>query len=217
MVRRYAFTMIELIFAIVVISIAVISLPMMIQTSTKGIENNLVQEAIFASSAKLNEIISYPWDENSIPNGSTFSEVIWTNANDCNSSTKLRPGHIMEQQHRRCLDSNFSVIQPTAAAALGMEANDNNVYDDIDDFNGVSTAMFIDNSGAGVITSAQGYKNNYTMDVNVSYAAFGTITAANKNMKKIIITIKNSDNNVTTKLTTYSANIGEADYLKRSF
>ena len=215
MVRRYAFTMIELIFAIVVISIAVVSLPMMIQTSTKGIEGNLIQEAIFASSAKLNEIISYPWDDNSMPSGSAFSKVIWTSTNDCNSSTKLRAGHIMEPLHRRCLDNNFSVTQPTAV--LGMEANDAGVYDDLDDFNNVSTAMFIDNSGSGVITSAQGYKDNYTMDVTVSYAAFGTITSASKNMKRIDVTIKNSDNNVTTKLHTYSANIGEVDYYKRSF
>jgi len=213
-VKRYAFTMIELIFAIVVISIAVISLPMMIQTSTKGIESNLVQEAIFASSAKLKEIISYPWDDNSIQSGSMLSKVIWTSAHDCNSSTKLRPGHIMEQQHRRCLDSNFSLIQPTAV--LGMEVNDAGVYDDIDDFNNVSTHIFINNTG-GSITSAQGYKEDYTMDINVSYAAFDTTTAASKNMKKIDITIKDSDNNITTKLHTYSANIGEVDYYKRSF
>lgn len=208
--------MIELIFAIVVISIAVISLPMMIQTSTKGIESNLVQEAVFASSAKLNEIISYPWDDNSMQSGSIFSRVIWSSANDCNSSTKLRLGHIMEQQHRRCLDSNFSVIQPTAI--LGMEVNDAGIYDDIDDFNNVSSAIFIDNSGSGIITSAQGYKIPYKMDVNVTYAAFGNIIAASKNMKKIDITIINSDTNITTtKLHTYSANIGEVDYYKRSF
>lgn len=216
MVRRYAFTMIELIFAIVVISIAVISLPMMIQTSTKGIEGNLVQEAIFASSAKLNEIISYPWDDNSMQSGSIFSRVIWTSANDCNQSTKLRSGHIMQQQHRRCLDSNFSIIQPTAV--LGMEVNDAGVYDDIDDFNNVSAPMFIDNSGSGVITSAEGYKTPYKMDVNVSYAAFGTVPAASKNMKRIDITIIDSNTSVTTtKLHTYSANIGEIDYYKRSF
>jgi len=124
-VRRYAFSLIELIFAIVVISIAVISLPMMIQTTSKGIQGNLTQEAIFASSTKLNEIISYPWDDNSMQKGTIFSRVIWTSVNDCNSTTKLRLGHILQQQHRRCLDSNYSLIQPTAV--LGMEANDNNI------------------------------------------------------------------------------------------
>ncbi len=208
--------MIELIFAIVVISIAVISLPMMIQTSTKGIEGNLVQEAIFASSAKLNEIISYPWDDNSMQSGTIFSQVIWTSTKDCNSTTKLRSGHILQQLHRRCLDSNFSVVQPTKI--LGIEANDNGVYDDIDDFNGISTAMFINNTGTGVIPSVEGYKAPYKMDINVSYATFGDINASSKNIKRIDITVVNSDTNITTtRLHTFSANIGEVDYYKRNF
>jgi prepilin-type N-terminal cleavage/methylation domain-containing protein len=215
-VRKYAFTMIELIFAIVVIAITVISLPMMIQATSKGIENNLAQEAIFASSAKINEIMTYPWDENSMPSASIYSRVVWTSANDCNQTTKLRPGHIYQQLHRRCLDNNFSVIQPSAV--LGMEINDVGVYDDIDDFNNVSTGIFIDNTGAGIITSAEGYKAPYRMDINISYSAFGTTTAASKNMKRVDITIINSDTNITTtKLHTYSANIGETDYYKRSY
>ncbi|QOP44296.1 type II secretion system protein [Sulfurimonas sediminis] len=213
MVRRYAFTMIELIFAIVVISITVISLPMMNQAISKGIDTNLVQEAIFASSGKLNEILTYQWDENSTPNNSIYSQVIWTSVNDCNQTTKRRSGHIFEQKHRRCLDNNFSVVQPTAV--LGFEATDNGIYNDMDDFNNVSVHLFIDNSG--VVTSAEGYKNNYTMEINVSYADFNETTAASKNMKRVDITIKNSDGNITTKLHTYSANIGEVDYAKRSF
>lgn len=216
MVKKYAFTIIELIFAIVIISIAVISLPMMMQTQTKAIEGNLIQEAIFASSAKLNEIISYPWDDNCEQNNTLFSQVIWTSVNDCNSTTKLRLGHILQPLHRRCLDSNFSVIQPSSL--LGMETNDNNIYDDIDDFNGVSTAMLIDNSGAEIITSSQGSKLPYQMDIYVTYATFGAITTDSKNIKKITITVVHTNTNTTlTKLHTYSANIGEADYYKRSF
>lgn len=216
MVSRYAFTMIELIFAIVVISITVISLPMMTQATSKSIEGNLVQEAIFASSAKLNEVMTYKWDENSTPQDSIYSQVIWTSINDCNQTTKLRSGHIDQQLHRKCLDNNFSIIKPTAT--LGLEANDNNIPDDIDDFNNVSTPIFTDNSGAGVISSAEGYKNPYRMDINVSYAAFGTAAAASKNIKRIDISIINSDTNLTTTvLHTYSANIGETYYFKRSF
>ena len=218
MVKRFAFTMIELVFAIVIIAIAVISLPMMIQTTSKGIENNLAQEAIFASSAKINEIMTYAWDENSVSNDSIYSRVIWTAQNDCNQETKRRPGHIYQELHRRCLDENFSIVQPTSSNALGMEANDNDVYDDIDDFNNISTDLFIDNTGAGVITSAEGYKAPYKMDINVSYADFNDTTAASQNMKKIVITVTNvNTNEVTTKLVIYSANIGEADYYKRSY
>ena len=66
MVRRAAFTLIELIFAIVIIAISVISLPMMSQTVSEGIDANIVQEAIFASATELNEAVTAHWDENSI-------------------------------------------------------------------------------------------------------------------------------------------------------
>jgi len=205
--KRYAFSMIELIFAIVIIAIAVMALPIMTQTTGKGIEANLVQEAIFASAAKLNEITSYPWDENSTID-ENISRVIWTSDTDCNNSTKLRSGHI----HRRCLDENYSLVQPTSP--LGMEASDNGVYNDIDDFNDVSAPLFI-----GSVGSATGYKTPYTMDVNVSYASFGTTTADSKNIKEINITIINPNTNlITLKVHTYSANIGEKpDYFHKEF
>lgn len=45
---KNAFTMIELIFAIIVIAISVVSLPTMIQATSSGVEKNLeAQEAIF--------------------------------------------------------------------------------------------------------------------------------------------------------------------------
>jgi len=65
-VVKRAFTLIELIFAIVIIAITVVSLPMMTQVISKGIEKNLLQEAIFAGAAVLNESVSAKWDENSV-------------------------------------------------------------------------------------------------------------------------------------------------------
>jgi len=214
--KRYAFTMIELIFAIVIIAIAVMALPMMTQTTSKGIEENLVQEAIFASAAKLNEITSYPWDENSTldKNRSSFSRVIWTSDDDCNASShpNLRQGHIKQQTlHRKCLNEDYSLVQPSNP--LGMEEDDNGTYDDIDDFNNVSAPLFI-----GSVGSAEGYKTPYTMDVNISYAAFGPKKESNmtkKNMKEINITIIDPNTNLTIlKVHTYSANIGGIAYLQ---
>jgi len=196
--KRYAFSMIELIFAIVIIAIAVMALPVMTQTTGKGIEGNLVQEAIFASAAKLNEITSYRWDENSLEDNTI--RVIWTSDNDCNtsSSSSQRQGHI----NRQCLDKNYSEVQPTNP--LGMEEDDNGNYDDIDDFNDVSAPLYI-----GSVDTAEGYKTSYTMDVNISYASFGRITADSKNIKEINITIMDPNTNlITLKVHTYSANIG---------
>jgi prepilin-type N-terminal cleavage/methylation domain-containing protein len=210
---KSAFTLIELIFAIVIIGISMISLPMMNQAISKGVEGNLVQEAIFAASAELNQVVSYHWDANSTENSDNLAKVVWTSSNDCDTTTKLRLGHVSQPLHRRCLDNNASA--PTPTGSLGSDS----ILDDIDD-NINTTAVTIFTGTAG---TSSGYKKNYRSTTNVTYADFGdqTIvnptTAATKNMKKVTVTISDTSGNTVTLLNTYSANIGEIDYYKRSF
>ena len=204
---KSAFSMIELIFAIVIIGVSVISLPMMTQATSKAIEENLVQEAVFAASTELNQIVSYYWDEKSLQSGDSLSKVIDTG--DCNTTSKLRDGHINQPLHRRCLD-NTPAIEP-----LGLESISD--IDDIDDNIVSNAAIFITTSGN--VASAEGYKEIYTKTVDVEYADFNDTTAASKNIKKITVTISDTDSppKEITKLSTFSANIGEVDYYKRSY
>ena len=197
---RFAFTMIELIFAIVIISIAVVSLPMMIQITSRGIESSLVQEAIFAASAELTGATSYYWDKNSMydSNLSKYSRVIDIN-DDCDSNAsnqryRLRVGHIAQPYHRRCLED--SAIDP-ADTSDAIFPNLNNA---------VTTGYLdiFDNTNP----EAAGYKNTYTRNVDVVRTGY---------TKKITVTVKNSSGNIITSLNTYSANIGEVDYYKRRF
>lgn len=198
-----AFTLIELIFAIVIIGISVVSLPMMNQAISKGVEKNLVQEAIFAGAAVLNESVSAKWDERSVEspmNPNTFSRVI-NISGDCNSTTKRMPGHIHKPKGRRCLNDT-TITTPSNAASNAvvaledMEETDENIH-------------------LGSVGQA-GYKQNYTYTLDVTHpATFGGIS--NNNIKKIQITIKDETSNIVTKLTTYSANIGETDIYERSY
>ncbi|MCX6053299.1 MAG: type II secretion system protein [Campylobacterales bacterium] len=205
---KSAFTLIELIFAIVIIGISMISLPMMTQAVSKGIEGNLVQEAIFAASAELNQVVSYHWDANSTENSNNLAKVVWTSPNDCNTTTKLRLGHVSQPLHRRCLDNNASA--PTPTGSLGSDG----ILDDIDDtINTTAVTLF----EGGSATTSKGYKKDYSSTTNVTYADFGATTAASKNMKKVTVTITDTSGNIVTLLNTYSANIGEIDYYKRSF
>ena len=207
LLSKSAFSMIELIFAIVIIGVSVISLPMMTQVTSKAIEENLVQEAVFAASTELNQIVSYYWDENSVDNSDSLSKVI--DNSDCNDTTRLRVGHINQPLHRRCLDSNAT----NPSLTLGSDGGDR---DDIDDNIVSNEAIFIAESGN--VASAEGYKKNYNKTINVEYTNFGVTTAASKNIKKITVTISDTEDNTTiTKLSTYSANIGEVDYYKRSY
>jgi len=203
-VVRLAFTMIELIFAIVIIGITVISLPMMSQVTAKGMEANLVQEAIFAASTELNQAVTMHWDENSMEDGDdTLARVIDTG--DCDDTTRLRLGHITQPLHRRCLDSNLTAIANTKTIAT---------VDALNDSEHASSNIF-----TSAITDQTGYKQNYNSELNItSGVIFGTDQVnANQNIKRVTVTIRDTNGTTITVLSTYSANIGEVDYYKRSY
>lgn len=189
--------MIELIFAIVIIAISVLSLPMMVQVSNEGLENSLVQEAIFAGSADLMSATSGYWDERSMEDSalSSLSRVIDT-LGDCNINTRLRPGHIEQAYHRRCLDSNTSLnlgaaLNPNITALNDMAKND--------------TALLVNMN-----PSVSGYKDQYTSTIDVQRT---------NNIKVIRVRIREQGElvNSLVELRAISANIGEIDYYKRSF
>lgn len=208
MVRRSAFTLIELIFAIVVIAISVVSLPMMTQVTAKGTDANLVQEGVFAAAAELNEAVTAHWDENSLEPGFPFtlSRVIDLGlcGNDSNAANYRRmPGHIDQEKHRRCLDS---------PATAPTNVNDVNVTSLSDMINLTPRNVFDDTT-----TNSTGYKKGYfsTIDVQPN-ASFGT-TANNPYIKSLVSTITDSAGDTIVLLRTYSANIGEIDYYKKEY
>jgi len=190
---RLAFTMIELIFAIVVISIAVISLPVMTKITEKGIQSNILQEAIYAASTELMSASTGYWDANSIYdiNVSHLSRVIDTD-NSCNAD-RLRQGHIAQPLHRRCLDENSSIV----------DADEANTNDSLESFERTNAPVFDDAGG-----TASGYKDEYTISLDVNRTG---------DIKFIEVLIKDSNGNDVTRLKMQSANIGEIDYYKRRF
>jgi prepilin-type N-terminal cleavage/methylation domain-containing protein len=203
-VKKAAFTLIELIFAIVIIGISVISLPMMNQVISKSIENNIVQEAIFAAATQLNEVVTAHWDDNVMETTSTsnLAKVIDTGFCETNSSHpryRLMPGHINQPLHRRCLDSNTTTMA---------DANVNAV-NSLDDMEHSNQNIFVN-----ATSDKTGYKNTYYSTLSVTRPA--DFNGNNPNIKEIKITIKDNDSNITS-LKTYSANIGEVDYYKKEY
>ncbi|RLA73492.1 MAG: hypothetical protein DRG78_22495 [Epsilonproteobacteria bacterium] len=197
---KSAFTLIELIFAIVVIGISVVSLPMMNQVTTKSIEGNLVQEAIFIASAELNQAVTAYWDGNSLENNNSLARVI--DDGTCSLSTAINPrqklGHINQPYHRRCLDSTAFTLGTVA----GIQSLDDMVQ-------GVENLNDEDKASSG-------YKSTYTTQVEVTRPA--NFNGSNINIKEIKVTIRDKTSGDTlTVLKTYSANIGEIDYYKREY
>ena len=196
---RAGFTLIELVFAIVIMSIGIVSLPIMMQISSDGADSGIVQEAIFAGSAELMGATSYYWDGRSTEDFaiSGSSRVVDVDG-DCDATTRQRPGHV----NRRCLDSNVvaGVNYTTADATLGLNASVHN--------NG---GMF-DNAAA----NATGYKDLYTSQMQI--AKGNDINGAlSNNVKVLTVSVSDATPTLLTSLNIRSANIGEVEYYKRRF
>jgi prepilin-type N-terminal cleavage/methylation domain-containing protein len=236
-VRRKGFTLIELIFAIVIVAIIVLSIPMMNLINAKATEGSISQEAVFASSAKLMQTLSFPWDENSsdieqILEGATVLSGVVKTPNGTASldfnDTVCRPGLIA----RRCrIDQN------------GWEVNVSNLGNDY-------TSLLIrgldDSGGESNIsgTSSEGYKNQYRMVTNVTYVSDNTnsvggsidYNASNPfgasfvfsdlnvtgptSLRLITISTYRADDTTNTPVTVlraYGANIGEIKPYRRTY
>jgi len=209
-VVRSAFTLIELIFAIVIIAISVISLPMMTQTVSRGTDANILQEAIFAAATELNEVVTAHWDENSIETGmpDSTARVIETRINMCEnnasrSTFRQMNGHVNQPLHRRCLDDNSTVRSPDDASGT------TTLVIDLNNMAHKAQKIFIN-----ATPSQTGYKRSYSSTVKVARPA--NFNGKNNNIKVISSTIT-SDGKTIATLRTYSSNIGEVDYYKRSY
>lgn len=200
--RRAAFTLIELVFAIVIMSIGIVSLPLMMQITSDGVDSGIAQEAIFAASAELMGATSYYWDARSTEDFgiSGYSRVIDVDG-DCDATTRQRAGHV----NRRCLDS---------AVATGVD------YDNAD---AVATNFGLNRSvhgSGGMLDStaaeAAGYKENYTSQMGIDNG--NDINDINStNVKVLTVSVSDTTPTLLTRLRIYSANIGEVPYYKRRF
>lgn len=232
--KRSAFTMIELIFAIVIIGISMLALPMIMQVDATSQEDSLMQEGIMITSTKASQILTFPWDPNSPPEGTLMStsQVLETGGTgDSELTTRraapqddFRVGHFPEQLRRR--------LTPSSAARTAL-AIAPNAIPSMNDFNGESLPII---PAAG---NHWTYKKSWRVDTTVSYVSdtatyagvLGVINdfsfsnvvnaaAPVSNIKMIRVTATDTTPNSTGSavvLTSYSANIGEAEFFKRRY
>lgn len=238
---RPAFTMIELIFALVIMGIVFVSLPLILLRNANALEENLIQESIFLASAKMSHITSFQWDNNSSEAG--VNTLATTDAIDVSAGgaaalnrtgiTDFRVGHFTQDKHRRMSPQDATFAR--SATPIGPESA---VFDDIDDFHTAAGAEVAMVSAAGAATTAEGYKKLYRTDINITYvdddnggAFFNGNTAQSfvfpigtsaqtTNLKMIDVSIDQNDPTgwtTTLRLRAYAANIGETDYFKRRY
>jgi len=145
--KRAGFSLIELVLSIVIIAIAVMSIPMMLQESAKNDRYSLLQESILAARTKMGNILSFRWDENS-PDGSGSSQILRV-LDVSNGDAELdrvtgsirRVGHIFANKRRRMKD--------LTSATRVSDPSDTGSIDDIDDFDGNSSTVYMQNGAFG--------------------------------------------------------------------
>lgn len=172
---RPAIAMIELIFAIVVIGIILMSAPMLISTAAKSGYVAIQQEAINEAASRVNMIMTFHWDENSADNtildpilqtASPIADLAETTYADGNG-TGIRRGTPRES-YRSFIRPDNSRGLATAAGTLGNDGLEN----DIDDFMGT---IGLNLSGTG--TEADYIEKNVTITTTVAYIADATSAA----------------------------------------
>ncbi len=219
--QRGAFSLIELIIAIVLIAIVVTAVPQMISSNSKGTEEYLKQEVVAAAAGEAFRIISYPWDDNSIDDTNRSFVLDATapgtdNLSRTDAKSRIRVGMVAPVKGTGALSGDASasyhrlfynsVTAPASGALSGIAAVDSSLLSD---------------------TGAQGYKSVYTAAVSSGYVSDGggssnfnfskTTTAGRTNLKtaRLDVTSSTATNNPVLSLWVFSANIGSTKYYTR--
>ena len=223
---RAASAMIELIFALVVMGIVMMSAPQLISTALQSTSVGLQQESINEAASRLNMILTYPWDQNDT-NDSCIPPVLHVSNGDSElnevGTTARRIGVDRNSSSHTfiCGDQEFS------ASALQVDGSD-----DLDDFIG-TIGLTTDASGSGgtdyiekdtvLMTTTVTYINddaNYTpTSSNRTFNYVPTAGVPTTNIKEITVTLTStsttSELNKTIVLKAFSCNIGGFEYESR--
>ncbi|MDA7848094.1 hypothetical protein N8972_01250 [Sulfurospirillum sp.] len=222
---RKASSMIELVIAIVVMGIAVMTLPLMLDKTQTNNAFAMQQEAILAARTQIGDILTYPWDENSIQNDVVGVLNVHINSDDelDRNITIRRVGHVLADKRRKFFNAD---VNATTIINLGKDGAEL-IPNDIDDFSGVLTRLVNSGEDAGVLD----YRYNLNMTTTVSYVNdsadyFATniplftlntnSSLITTNIKMVELTLRGSNLSKFT-LRSYSTNIGGSQFLRRNW
>ncbi len=235
---RPAIAMIELIFAIVIIGIVLMTAPMLIRTAAQSGYVAIQQEGIGQAASRVNMIMEYYWDENGTDSNER-APILQTggDAELNNNSNGWRTGTPIQslRNFRFGSDENLSTT-PALLLGSGSEINDMN---DIDDFIGIDHLEFITSTIEDNLANYIQRGTDINMTIDVVYISdvanynsqptmtfdFNTValtSTSTSNIKMIEVKLTSADNNVSELdkeivLRAFSCNIGEYKLEERSF
>jgi len=221
-VKRPAVAMIELVFAIVIMGIVLMSAPMLITTAVSTSSVALQQESINEAASRVNMILTYPWDQNDI-NDSCIPPVLHVTSGDSEldevGNTGRRIGVPLQTTSRTFLCGTNELN-----ASFSKDGSD-----DIDDF-AQTISLVSKPSGTGgkdyieQTTVSMSTTISYATDAasynsqTVSYAPSNGSASSNIKIINVILTSSSSASELNQKqiiLQAFSCNIGGIEYASK--
>jgi len=208
---KKSFSLMELIFTIVIISMVFTVIPKIIYVTNVSIGFSLKENGIFNMMTHIMDISLKEWDENNTADSPHPDDILLTNNSnvlECNINSGYRIGGFVGS--RNCKnDMNISHIGPDA------NESDESSYDDVDDYN--KTEINATEIGYGtrykvydiVVYSNEWNKSNYnydtqTLDFNFTNQEVGK---SNEKFIKVILEDTRFDKNIS-YARYWSSNIG---------
>lgn len=180
-----AIAMIELIFAIVIMGIVMMSAPMLIDRSVQSSYTALQQESVAAAATQISMIMTEEWDHEDT-NSSRGTPVLQTGGTIPNCTTDYPVG-VTSTSGRYCKDALATNSIFPAASTLGSDGTDGGGYNDIDDFNNRPYSIHIYNDEEFTTFQGDYLDRNITISSETSYGddqprlTDGTATTYDKN------------------------------------
>lgn len=217
---RKAIAMVELIFAIVVMGIAMLAIPMITSQSLKGTQSALTQESIAAAASQIAMISAKPWDNTNTQE--TTPTILTTGSGNFVTRNGLSAGVV-----------NSRILSANAATPVNTDPNNQ----DMGDFNNIVTLLGINNAQGNAVWDGDYVDQSIQMISGVTYAPdavnlnqntiFNYAPAAlavTTNIKHITVTLRTgpaqTDDLVAGKnivLNAFACNIGSALAATRGF
>ena len=168
--KKYSFSLIELLIALVIIGISVVSIPMLLNSVSKNTSTTLKEKSFFDAFALLNLMQVVEWDENNTKSDN-FYKVLTSDGGNADLKC-IRKGTLY-------LDNKSGADcakEYNKTSHIGVDDGESSVsdYDDIDDFDGYWTTI-----------------NDINFSIKVSYLK----DDANYNDKNIFFNVNDTTNN----------------------
>lgn len=231
---KRGFSLIEVVLAIVIIAISMMSVPMLLKQTSKSDEFSIIQEAVLASSTKMGNILSYSWDKNSYDNSNFILRTLDISSNGDSelvrvigtNDSNLRKGHIFQNSRRRFFDYNGSngITYPDNTVTPSNKVSINDFHNQTATIGGGGAYDYKDstismNSKIYYVPDSATYSNtniNFTFSQSTSVPITSDPKTKSTNIKMIVITTISPLLGHSLTLRTYESNIGQSKLITRT-